>query len=239
MSVTWKWLKNISHLDTTDYYTKNKRPAERRYLSYIVKQRERYNKAYIIRCFHTLPCPFSLQPWGLTEPPPGPPPILSSSEVSSDAQELEPVVPDFREVQGPQTAPSASPKSGVPWLPTARHSPTGMEISLQSRGLPSQSPRALAGRRSSLPPLLLPHDLCPARTQKVREIAMGLRTKEWQPECSSSAFLSRHITMGSYYRADFEWLSLEWPVTLHPQPSRRWPTSLDQWTRYWETKGKT
>lgn len=45
----------MSHLDTTEYYTKNKGPAERGCLSYTVKQRERHKKACIIECSHILP----------------------------------------------------------------------------------------------------------------------------------------------------------------------------------------
>ena len=52
--------------------------------------------------------------------------------MSCNAQELEPVFAGFREAQGPWTAPSLPLRTGVPWLPTARHSPSSLKSTKQS-----------------------------------------------------------------------------------------------------------
>jgi hypothetical protein len=118
------------------------------------------------------PNPFSLRLWVRLSYPWGPHQFSALPRcpaTSYDAQELEPVVPGLCEAQGPRTAPSPLLRTGVLWLPTARHPPSSVESMHTAHSsllcLPAQSSWALVGCRSSLLLLyLFPLTQCPADT---------------------------------------------------------------------------
>ena len=80
--------------------------------------------------------------------------LLRDAQRRPDAQELEPI---FHEAKGPQTAPSPPQRTGVPWLPTARHSPSSMESAQQSPESSRPEPRSSGGMWVISPTPLVPH----------------------------------------------------------------------------------
>jgi hypothetical protein len=106
-------------------------------------------------------CPFSLWPEADQAAPGGGGHLVSEfpwcPATSSNAQELESVVPGFREAQEPQIAPSPLPQIGIPWLPTAK-CPFDMESSQQSPVSTHPWPQS-SGRTQviSPTPFIFPH----------------------------------------------------------------------------------